>query len=59
MRTVEFVTTFSPKGYLQYGQQFIDSFVEHVGHPLTIYHESQGNRDNHPLIEWRNLDDIA
>ena len=59
MRTVEFVTTFSPKGYLHYGQQFIDSFVEHVGHPLTIYHESQGNRDNHPLIEWRNLDDIA
>lgn len=56
MSTIEFVTTFSQKGYHVYGQRFIDSFIEHVGHPLTIYHESQGNIDFHDLLTWRNLD---
>lgn len=55
--TIEFVTTFSQKGYLSYGQAFIDSFIEHVDAPLTIYHESQDLRDDHKLLAWRNLDD--
>ena len=57
--TIEFVTTFSVPGYLQYGQQFIDSFVEHCSpEQMTIYHESQGNIDIHPRLVWRNLDDL-
>jgi len=58
MTTYEFVTTFSPEGYHCYGQRFIDSFIEHVPAPLTIYHESQGNRDEHEKLAWRNLDDL-
>jgi len=53
---IEFVTTFSNDGYLCYGQQFIDSFVEHSDFPLTIYHESMPNVDFHKLLTWRNLD---
>ncbi len=56
MTTYEFVTTFSPEGYHCYGQNFVDSFVEHSEFPLTIYHESQGNVDFHKLLTWKNLD---
>lgn len=59
MRTIEFVTTFSQKGYLSYGQRFIDSFIEHCApHQLTVYHESQGNCDQHERLEWKNLDGV-
>lgn len=51
------VTTFSNKGYEVYGQAFLDSFVEHGdGLQCLVYHESQGNVDVHPRLEWRNLD---
>lgn len=57
MTTHQFVTTFSVPGYHSYGMRFIDSFLEHGdGRRLTIYHESQINKDEHELLEWRNLD---
>lgn len=57
MTKIEFVTSFSPEGYHLYGQQFIDSFIEHCApHKLTVYHESQGNVDFHDRLTWRNLD---
>lgn len=56
MSSCEFVTTFSPAGYSVYGMAFVDTFVEHIDAPLTIYHESQPNVDFHKKLTWRNLD---
>ena len=56
--TIEFVTTFSNKGYDLYGQALLDSWVEHSRFPLHVWHESQELRDEHKLLEWHNLDDV-
>ena len=36
-----FVTSFSPRGYSQYGKRFIDSYLEHGPYPLIVFGEGQ------------------
>jgi len=56
MATYQAVTTFSREGYLAYGKQFVDQWVDRWPIPLVVYHESQPEVTLHPNLEWRNLD---
>jgi len=54
------VTSFGAKGYAQYGERFIKTFLEHwpEDETLVIYYEEDPKID-HPRIECRNLLEVS
>jgi hypothetical protein len=51
---MKYVTSFSAKGYQQYGRRFLESYVEHMAHPITVYVEV-GCDFQHPLVTYKDL----
>lgn len=49
------VTTFSPKGYEQYGKRFIETYKEFCDYPLVVYVEDDLKIEG---VEVRNLFDV-
>lgn len=52
-----FVTTFSQKGYEQYGKAFLESFVQYWNEKIIVYYEDQPGFE-HERIEYRSLFEI-
>jgi len=51
------VTTFSKKGYKEYGERFLKSFVKHWPIPITVYFEEKPSF-KHKKITYKPLNDI-
>lgn len=49
------VTTFSKKGYEEYGKKFLGSFIQHWDTTLHVYWEGDDFPNIHPQIVWHNL----
>lgn len=51
---MKYVTSFSAKGYEQYGRRFLETYVEHMRHPLVAYVEAPCEF-SHPLVTFKPL----
>lgn len=51
---MKYVTSFSAKGYEQYGQRFLQTYVEHMHHPIVVYVEAACDF-RHPLVTYKPL----
>lgn len=52
------ITSFSREGFELYGERFLETYVEHVDAPLTVYYEYQAPEFEHPLVSFRNLMEV-
>ena len=54
------VTSFSEEGYKEYGQRFLETYLEYVGKPLDVYVETDDYSGyiQHELITYRNLFEV-
>ena len=54
---MRYVTSFGPQGYEVYGRRFLETYCEHMSHPLTVYVEAPCDF-RHELITYKNLVDV-
>lgn len=51
---MKYVTSFSKKGYEQYGRRFLETYVQYMRHPIVVYVEDPCDF-SHPLVSYRDL----
>lgn len=51
------VTSFSPKGYEQYGRKCLESYVKHWPCKILVWYEEKPDFE-HELVEYRDLNDL-
>lgn len=51
---MKYVTSFGAKGYEQYGRRFLETYVQHMRHPIVAYVEAPCDFA-HPLVTFKPL----
>ena len=55
----QFVTSMSRQGYEEYGRNFLDSYAEHVTHPLVVFSEDPLEDDRFPFRDLNQDEDLS
>jgi len=56
MSKIKFVTSFSEKGFKEYGERMLETFCEHNDFPIVVYYEGKKKPTfKRPQIEYRDL----
>lgn len=51
---MQIITSFSKQGYEKYGKKFLETYVKHWDHPITVYYEEKPDFE-HDLVEYKDL----